>query len=161
MEKKKKILLIIGIVLLILILGIGSYFIFFNNDSKKDNSIKNEKTEDKIVAPASNTEELIKEMSIVEIQNVSDDEIVFAENVELKENETVAIWIYSEPKFLGYFEILIENGTKKIVGLKKALENISIEIGKHNIAITAEDGEPIGYIDVYIEESGIILLILL
>lgn len=93
-------------------------------------------------------------MDKVEITNITEDEIVFSDDVELKVNEKVAVWIYSKPKFLGYFEILIQDGIKKIVGLKKVLENISIEEGRHNIAITTESGEGIGYIDVYVKDNG-------
>lgn len=155
MKKKKKLFIIIGSVILFLLLALGIYFIFFNADSenKTSSGVKNN-TSDKIVAPASNTEELVKEMNVVETKSVNENEIVFSDNVPLKDKEKVAVWIYSEPKFLGYFEVLIENGTKKIIGLKEALENISIEIGKHNIAITTEKGEPIGYINVNIKENG-------
>lgn len=156
MKNKKKLFIIIGSVLVLLTLIVGIYFIFFNNDDEKGETkplIQNN-NQDKVVAPASNTEDLIQEMNKVEVTNVTEDEIIFAADVKLKENEKVAVWIYSEPKFLGYFEVLIEDGIKKIVGLKEVLENISIEDGKHNIAITTESGENIGYIDVYIKDNG-------
>lgn len=151
MKDKKKLLLIGGIVL-VLVLGIILYLVC--SDTNKNNSSNNESTGDKIVAPANNTEELVKEMEAIEIETVTEDEIVFSNDIELKENEKVAVWIYSEPKFLGYFEVLVENGVKKIVGLKEALEQITIEDGEHNIAITTESGKPLGYVDVRIENNG-------
>ena len=93
-------------------------------------------------------------MKVMEIETVTEDEIVFSNNIELEEKQKVAVWIYSKPKFLGYFEVLVENGVKKIVGLKEAIEKITIESGEHNIAITTETGKPLGYIDVHIEKNG-------
>ena len=151
MKDKKKLLLIGGIIL-VLVLGIVLYLVFFGTN--KNNSSDNESTGDKIVAPANNTEELVKEMEAIEIETVTEDEIVFSDEIELKENEKVAVWIYSEPKFLGYFEVLVENGVKKIIGLKEAIEKITIEEGEHNIAITTESGKPLGYVDVRIENNG-------
>ena len=151
MKNKKKLLLIGGMILLLL-LGIVLYFVFSNTD--KPNSTNEEKTKDKVVAPATNTEELLQEMEAIEIETVTEDEIVFSDDIELKENEKVAVWIYSEPKFLGYFEVLVEKGVKKIVGLKEAIEKITIEEGEHNIAITTESGKPLGYVDVRIENNG-------
>lgn len=148
MKDKKKLFIIGGLILLVII---GVCFIFFKYDNKPSNESGNSSD---LTAPAANTEELLQEMNTVEITNITEDEIVFSNNVGLKENEKVAVWIYSEPKFLGYFEVLVENGIKKIIGLKEALKNISIEVGKHNIAITTESGNPIGYIDVEIKDNG-------
>lgn len=155
MKDKKKLFIIIGSIILVLLVVLGVYFIFYGNDKniETDNSTEN-KVDDKLVAPAINTEKLTQELDKIEIKEVTENEIVFSNDVELDEEDRVAVWIYSEPKFLGYFEIKIEDGIKKIIGLKEALENISIESGKHNIAITKEDGEPIGYIEVYIEDGG-------
>lgn len=150
----KKNLIIFGGIGLVLLLGIALCFIFFNSKDDETNSKSQNNPDDKIVAPAINTEELIQEMNSVSVDEVTEDEIIFSSDVDIKENERVAVWIYSEPKFLGYFEVLLENGVRKIVGLKEALDNISIEVGEHNIAITTESGKPIGYIDVHIEDDG-------
>lgn len=152
MKNKKKILLIGGIVL-ILVLGIVLYFVFTNTD--KPDSSEKENIEDKIVAPAENAEQLITEMEVIEIETITDDEIVFSENINLENNQKVAVWIYSEPKFLGYFDVVEKNGVKMIKGLKEAMKEIKIEPGNHNIAIVTEEGESIGYVDVFVEENKI------
>ena len=132
MKDNKKLLLIGGIIL-ILILGVFLYFVFFNNNTGSnssntdDNLLNNENVVDKIVAPADNTEELVKEMKAIEIESITEDEIVFSNNIELEENQKVAVWIYSDPKFLGYFEVLVENGIKKIVGLKEAIKKSEVQ----------------------------------
>lgn len=153
MKDKKKLLLIVGIVLVLILSG-TMYFVFSGTNENKDKLSKKENVEDKVVAPADNTEDLVKKLEVIEVEDVTEDEIVFSSNIELKEKEKVAVWVYSKPKFLGYFEVLVENGTKKIVGLKEALEKITIEDGDHNIAIATEDGNPLGYIDVLIENNG-------
>lgn len=106
MKGKKKIVIIAGILVILLALIVGAYFIFFYDGHSND-------TNDKLMAPATNTEELLQEMQSVEVTAVTEDQIVFSNDVELKENEKVAVWIYSEPKFLGYFEVMLENGVKK------------------------------------------------
>ncbi|MBR6690805.1 MAG: G5 domain-containing protein [Bacilli bacterium] len=156
MKNKKKLFIIIGSVVLVLALAISSYFIFFNKDSEPKNESSNkDNVEDKVVAPATNTEELLQEMEVVEVSKVTEDEIVFSENIDLKENEKVAVWIYSEPKFLGYFEVVEQDGVKMIKGLKKVMNELKIEPGNHNIAIVTEEGDSVGYIDIYVEENKI------
>ena len=151
--KGKKKLLLIGGVILILVLGIVLYFVFTNTD--ETTSSKEEKPEEKVVAPADNTEELLKEMEVIENTTITEDEIVFSEDVKLEENQKVAVWIYSKPKFLGYFEVVEKNGVKMIKGLKEAMKELKIESGNHNIAIVTEEGESVGYIDIFVEENKI------
>lgn len=152
MKDKKKLLLIGGIILL-LVLGVVLYFVLFNTD--KPNPPKEEKPEDKVVAPATNTEELVQEMQVIENTTITEDEIVFSSDIELEVNEKIAVWIYSEPKFLGYFDVVEQDGVKKIKGLKEAMKELKIEPGNHNIAIVTKEGESVGYIDVYVEENKI------
>lgn len=152
MKDKKKLLLIGGIVL-ILVLGVVLYFVFFNTDKPKPSD--NELPEEKVTAPANNTEELINEMKVIEDTTVTEDEIVFSNDVELEKNQKVAVWVYSEPKFLGYFDVVEQNGVKMIKGLKEAMKKLEIEPGNHNIAIVTEEGESVGYIDIYVEENKI------
>lgn len=152
MKDKKKLLLIGGIILL-LVLGVVLYFVLFNTD--KPNPPKEEKPEDKVVAPATNTEELKTAMQVIENTTITEDEIVFASDVKLESNQKVAVWIYSEPKFLGYFDVVEKDGVKKIKGLKEAMKELKIEPGNHNIAIVTKEGESVGYIDVYVEENKI------
>ena len=96
-----------------------------------------------------------EKMKVIEASKVTEDEIVFAKEVELKENQKVAVWLYSEPKFLGYFDVVEENGVMMIKGLKEAMEELDVEPGDHNIAIVTEEGDSVGYIDIYVEENKI------
>lgn len=156
--KKNKIPATIVGILLMLIIGMIVYFIAFKGNKTVEENIDNNKEseiqEDKVIAPAENTEVLLETLEEVEIEEVNSDEISFSDSVNLTEGEKVAVWVYSEPKFLGYFEVIIENGKKKIEGLEKALKNITVESGNHNFAIVKEDGSSVGYIDIYIEENG-------
>jgi hypothetical protein len=105
-------------------------------------------------APASNTEELTTTLDKVEA-DIEDDTIKLKGNVAVNTGEKVAIWLYSEPKFLGFFEIKERDGIKYISGLNEAIKKLGVETGNHNIAIITEKGKPIGYVDVYIEGNGI------
>ena len=157
MNRKK--ILIIGIICLLIVGAITCFIIFKekekNNQPSNDTKIQQvEQEEQEPVSPAKDTEELLTKLNSVETKKITKNEISFSENTEIKEGEKIAVWIYSTPKFLGYFEVVIQNGVKKIEGLAEKLEKLTIESGNHNIALVTEDGSPIGYIDIYIEEDG-------
>lgn len=152
MKDKKKLLLIGGIVLVV-VLGIALFLILSNTD--KTSPLPVDKPEEKVEAPATSTEELKQEMEVIETATITEDKIEFSSAIELTVNQKVAVWIYSEPKFLGYFDVIEENGVKVIKGLKEAMDKIDIEPGEHNIAITTEEGESVGYVNVYVEENKI------
>ena len=63
-----------------------------------------ENIEDKVVAPAETTEELVEQMEAIEVEKVNENEIVFASDIKLEVKQKVEVWVYSEPKFLGYFK---------------------------------------------------------
>lgn len=122
---------------------------------KKEEVKEEEKPEEpKVVAPATSTEELTSTLEKVETEKIDGDVIEFKETANVKEGDMIAVWIYSEPKFLGYFPVVVENGKKLIKGLDAALEKITIESGNHNIALVTEEGVNIGYVDIYIYEDG-------
>ena len=156
----KKRIVIIGFIIALFVIGIIVFLTLFKDNFKKDDSknenkvSEQEKIEDKLIAPADNTTDLTNKLSKIEVESITTDEIVFNSEIELNEGERVAIWLYSKPKFLGYFEIIIKDDIKKIEGLTKALENITVEKGKHNIAIVTENGKEVGYIDIYLNDTG-------
>lgn len=151
MKKKKTLYIVLAS---FLALAAGTYLTLFVLKDKNDKD--DNKTPIVIPdAPAENTENLKKEMEKVEILSMTNDTIELPQNVTVETGEKVAVWVYSTPKFLGYFDVVMENGTKKIKGLEEAMKNLEIEPGEHNIAIVTEEGESIGYIDVYVDENKI------
>lgn len=156
MLKDKKKLFIILSVVIVLLICIASVIFFLINDTDKNNSGNNDKPNEEIVipdAPAENTEDLVQEMKKVEVKQLNNDVIKFSEKVEVETGEKVAVWVYSTPKFLGYFEVVLENGVKMIKGLEEAMKEVELESGEHNLAIVTEEGTSIGYIDIYVEEN--------
>ncbi|MGN1358067.1 MAG: G5 domain-containing protein [Bacilli bacterium] len=156
-NKKALVIVIVAIVLvgsLIALTFVGRVFKTKDTDTKEE--IKNEEANltppEKV--PAANTEELKQMVSKVEVKEVTKDKIIFNTDAKIKVGDKVAVWIYSEPKFLGYFEVKEENGQKIIEGLQEKLAELEIDAGEHNIAITTEEGEEVGYFDVVIEENG-------
>ena len=162
-KKGKKTLVII----IIAIIAVGSLIaltfvskVFKTKDDSKDTNTKEEiKNEEANLmppekVPATNTEELKQTVAKVEVKEVTKDKIIFNTNAKVEVGDKVAVWVYSEPKFLGYFEVKEENGQKIIEGLEEKLAELEIEAGEHNIAITTENGEEVGYFDVVIEDSG-------
>jgi len=166
LKNNRKIIAIIGI-LLLAIIGLVLYFSSFNNAEKEndketdkigdvsENNKEDEKEELNVPeAPATNTENLVDTMKKVEVSKMDNDKIEFTQEVKVEEGEKIAVWVYSTPKFLGYFEVIVKNGVKMIEGLAEALSNITVEKGNHNIALVTENGKEVGYIDVYIEDDG-------
>ncbi len=167
--KNKKTLMII-IAALVLVVGIVLAIVIINSKGEKENNKDNthnvkeeiketeeEKTEEQTEpsqAPASSAEELKDEVKNIVPSKITSDKIVFSETLEVKEGEKVAIWVYSKPKFLGYFEIKLINGEKVIEGLEEKIANLKVERGKHNIAIVTEEGSPVGYVDIFIKDDG-------
>lgn len=124
------------------------------NKKEETNNQEQQKVEEKQPeAPATNTEELITKSEKIEITSVSKNTIEFKETDKVKAGDKVAVWLYSKPKFLGYFDVIEENGVKKIQGLEEALKKVKVEAGDHNIAITTEKGESIGHVEIYIDET--------
>ena len=163
----KKLCIIIGVLCLVLAVTLLAFGIISNKDEKlKDdtkvtepNKEKDETQENENVdipeSPANNTEQLLTAMPKVEVLSITNDKIEFSSDIGVEKDELIAVWVYSEPKFLGYFKVILENGKKVIEGLEAALEKIDIEPGSHNIALVKEDGKKIGYIDITIEEGKI------
>ena len=123
--------------------------VFIRNE---DNSVTVD--DETIFPPAANTSDLKKRQSKLSAEVVDQDKIEFRDDVGLSVGEKIAVWVYSEPKFLGFFEIKVVGGVKYIEGLAEAIANLNIEPGVHNIAIVTSEGRPVGYIDIYIEDGG-------
>ena len=155
MKNKKNLFIVFGIITA-LIISIVLVMIFLHMDNKEPMGENNGEPKEEMAipdAPAENTENLVQNLEKVEIISVSKDVIEFTDNTKVEPGETVAVWVYSTPKFLGYFEVVVEDSVKVIKGLNEAMKNLNIEPGEHNLAIVTEEGESIGYIDVYIEEN--------
>lgn len=159
---KNKKFIVISLVLLIAI-GLIAVFLIVGGNDKEDLTPKEEpKTEEQILeekeppesTPAENTEELTNKLEQAAVKEVTKDKIIFKEEQKMKKGDIVAIWIYSEPIFLGYFKVEEVDGETIIVGLEEKIAELELEAGKHNIAITTEEGTPIGYVGVTIEEKG-------
>ncbi|MBQ6841334.1 MAG: G5 domain-containing protein [Bacilli bacterium] len=154
--KDKKNLFVVLSVLLVVIVGVVLAMIFLKNGNDKTSEGNKDIPGENIVtpdAPAENTESLVQAMEKVEVKSLTNDVIEFSENVKVQVGEKVAVWVYSTPKFLGYFDVVMEDGVKVIKGLEKAMKDLNVEAGEHNLAIVTESGTSVGYIDVYIEEN--------
>lgn len=161
--KKSKKTLLIAIVVILIVGGLIAFLFvsgaFKTKDVPKDTGTKEEikKEEEQTPpekVPATNTEELKQTVAKAEVKEITKDKIIFNKDAKVEVGEKVAVWVYSEPKFLGYFEVKEVNGEKTIEGLEEKLAELEIEAGEHNIAITTEEGESVGYVDVVIEDDG-------
>ena len=111
-------------------------------------------SEQPIINEYNNTMELLNNVSEITNPVISEDKIEFSNDIAVKTGEKIAVWIYSEPKFLGYFIVKEENGKRFIDGLKEALEKTDIDLGKHHIALQKDSGNYLGYIKVEIKENS-------
>lgn len=157
MKDKKNIIIIISVIAIIVV-GVIIALVLLGGKDNENKTNNNTTKEPEVVipdAPAENTDALVGEMEKVEVSTLTNDVIEFAEDVNIEEGEKVAVWVYSTPKFLGYFDVVVEGGVKKIKGLEAAMKKIEIEPGEHNIAIVTKEGNSVGYIDVYIEDNKV------
>lgn len=148
---KKKYLVIVAVIVLLVVSVFVSIKIFSSNDVN-NNDNKGNKTE--VKEPASNTEELLTSSKELANTNVTKDKIEFDNSINLASGDKIAIWLYSSPKFLGWFEVKEENGIKYINGLEQALEKENIDSGSHHLAIANKDNETLGYVNVEINENN-------
>lgn len=135
-KKGKKALVIVIVVIIV----VGSIIaltyggrVFRTKDESKDTDTKEDiKNEEANITPpekvpAANTEELKQTVSKIEVKEVTKDKIIFNIDSKVEIGDKVAVWVYSEPKFLGYFEVKEEKGQKIIEGLEEKLAELEIE----------------------------------
>ena len=108
--------------------------------------------------PVKDEKELIKNAKVIEVKSITNNTIEFTEGVKVNEGEKIAVWIYSKPIFLGYFNVVVENGVKKIEGIEEALVKADIKAGEHNIVLVSEKKETIGYVPVSITENKEVII---
>ena len=164
-EMKKSLSPLIIIIVAIIVVGSIATLLFTSGVFKTKESTKNQETKEELQkeeenldppkeVPATNTEELKETVEKAEVKEITKGKIIFNKEAKVKKGEKVAVWVYSSPKFLGYFTVKEVNGEKVIEGLEEKLSALEIDAGNHNIAITTESGEPVGYVDIVIEETG-------
>lgn len=155
LKDKKKLFIILAIVI-VLVVGLVLAMFLLPDEENVNTGGNSEPPKEEVVipdAPAENTESLIQDLEKVQVTSLDNDVIEFSNEIAVEAGEKVAVWVYSTPKFLGYFDVVIEDGVKKIKGLAEAMKDLKIEAGEHNLAIVTEEGTSIGYIEVYIEEN--------
>ena len=150
MKKKYLVIIIVAVLLVVSSIFIGVK-IFNIKDNKANNSTQ---VSEPTIKPANNTEELLTSSKELQNTKITKDKIEFDNSINLTNGEKIAIWLYSSPKFLGWFEVKEENGTKYIDGLDKAMEKEDIDSGSHHIAITNKDNETLGYVNVDINKDN-------
>ena len=112
--KKSKKALVIAIIVILIVGGLIAILfvsgVFKTKDVPKDTGTKEEikKEEEQTPpekVPATNTEELKQTVAKAEVKEITKDKIIFNTEAKVEVGERVAVWVYSEPKFLGYFEV--------------------------------------------------------
>lgn len=149
---KKFFMLMLSITLVVTLTACSSSSDSNKEKKKEDETVSKEEKVPEV--PAEDSEVLTKQLPKLEAKKVTKNRIELSENTKVKEGEKIAVWIYSKPKFLGYFKVKVENGKKVIEGLEAALKKVDVEDGNHNIALVTEEGTNIGYVDVYVHKDG-------
>ncbi len=109
---------------------------------------------DTLGPPATNTEDLIAKLNPIVATVASNDRIEFASEITVAVGETVAVWIYSEPKFLGLFEVKESGGVKYVNGLAEAMRRMALHPGAHHISLVTRGGVSLGYVDIAVADTG-------
>lgn len=144
---KKKYLIIVVIILLAVSVFVGIKV--FSNNNNKESKVD-------LKAPANNTEELLTNSKEIVNANVSKNKIEFNDDINITNGNKIALWLYSTPKFLGWYEVKEENGIKYIDGLEQALNKENVESGSHHLVIVNEDNNTLGYVNIEINEDKVI-----
>ena len=143
--KNKKIILVI----LVFIFIITGFIIAI----KVKNYLNDKHTERNF--PAKNTEELLLNHNEVESIDIYNNKIVLMDSLNLKVGDFLVLWLYSDPKFLGLFEIKENNGIKYIDGLDEKIQKENIANGQHHLAISNNNDELLGYVSVNVLDGNI------
>jgi hypothetical protein len=115
--------------------------------------VEEDKAETQPEAPATNIEEIVKESEKIEVESITNNTIEFKDGFKVEDASKVETWIYPETEFYGYKEVDESKIIKEIVLEKDKLDELEITPGEHNIVISTEEKEVLGYIDIYINED--------
>ena len=109
-------------------------------------------------APATNIEEIIDKTEKIEVDSITNNTIEFKDSIKLEDGEKAETWIYPETEFYGYKEADESNVIKEIVLEKDKLDELEIATGEHNIILSTEDKEVLGYVNIYINKDKELLI---
>ena len=135
-EKKKIILIVIGVILISALIGFVVFMI-----SKKDTnkgtttlqSILNDSLEIKAIVDSDKSLELISFKNKDGIDKVK-------------------IWVFSEPVFLGEFNLVKKDNKYYLEGLNDILKKKSLKVGSHRLLVMHDD-KSLGYIKIEINDD--------
>lgn len=136
MEKKKQIFIVIGVVLGLIIVGITSFYFAKRNSAESNTNLR-----------------AVLNDSLEILATVDSDKRVELYSMEGKENlDKVEIWVFSDPIYLGEFNLVKTDDKYYLEGLEKVLKTKDLKAGNHRLLLM-NAGKSVGYIKIEIDDD--------
>lgn len=154
MPKSAQIALATGGILLIV--GLVIFLIVSGNSQEEQVSDSNEKEQEMLPVVGeewpSNTDKLVASYEKLENVQVTLNRISFTSNESISNGDSIAVYVYSTPKYVGVFPVMSDGDTLYIEGLEKNLKEIGLESGLHHLVLVVEQSA-LGYIEITIPKD--------
>lgn len=135
-EKKRIILIITGVILVIILACLIGFTIVKKDDSKETIKLQD-----------------ILNDSLEILATVDSDKRVELYSMEGKENiDKVEIWVFSDPIYLGEFNLVKTDDKYYLEGLEEILKTKDLKAGNHRLLLM-NDGKSVGYIKIEIADD--------
>lgn len=136
MEKKKQIFIVIGVVLGLIIVGITSFYFAKRNSAESNTNLR-----------------AVLNDSLEILATVDSDKRIELYSMEEKENiDKVEIWVFSDPIYLGEFNLVKTDDKYYLEGLEEVLKTKALKAGNHRLLLM-NDGKSVGYIKIEIDDD--------
>ena len=135
-EKKKIILIVTGVILVIVLACLIGFTIVKKNTNKETAKLKD-----------------VLNDSLEILATVDSDKRVELYSMEGKENiDKVEIWVFSDPIYLGEFNLVKTDDKYYLEGLEEILKTKDLKAGNHRLLLM-NDGKSVGYIKIEIADD--------
>ena len=138
-ENKKIMLIGFGIILIIILVGLVVMMIVRKNNNDKIDNLQNILNDSIQIEAVVNSD---KSIELTSIENIDD-------------NNKVEIWVFSEPIYLGEFNVQKEDDKYYLNGLNDILKGKDLSVGSHRLLIMQND-KSLGYINIEIDSDKLL-----
>lgn len=135
-EKKKTILIVLGVILVVALVCLGVVLIGKKNSNKEVESLK---------------ETLNTSLEINAV--VNEDKSIELGTIDVKDDmDSVNIWVFSEPVYLGEFKLVKKDTKYYLEGVNEILKDKNLDMGTHRLLLMQND-KSLGYVTIEITED--------
>lgn len=137
---KKTIIICVSLVVVVMAVIIGLVI-------NKDNNTK-------VSSNATDIKSILNSATKLDV-NINSAKRVELTNIDLKDNEKVKIWVFSEPIYLGEFNLINDNGKYYLENLESLLKSKNLSNGNHKVLLLQSD-KALGYFNITIQDNTLL-----